>query len=86
MSHSVIYVLFKSSKKAAPGIKIITVKDHFIYPVKEQNREHAHSHTHALMYTLKQNTMMPYLVLEKGIHHIYDADCSETSRLARKYL
>lgn len=61
MSHSVIYVLFKSSKKATPGIKIITVKDHLIYPVKEQNRERTH------MYTLKQNTMMPYLVLEKGI-------------------
>lgn len=46
MSHSVIYVLFKSSKKAAPGIKIITVKDHLIYPVKEQNRERTHMHTH----------------------------------------
>lgn len=69
MSHSVIYVLFKSSKKAAPGINIITVKDHLIYPVKEQNREHTHTHAN----TLKQNTMMPYLVLEKGIHHIYDA-------------
>lgn len=81
MSHSVIYVLFKSSKRAAPGIEIIIVKDHFIYPVKEQNREHTHLHTQ----THKQNTMMPYLVLEKGIHHIYDADCSETSRLTRKY-
>lgn len=30
MSHSVIYVLFKSSKRATPGIKIITEKDHFI--------------------------------------------------------
>ena len=83
MSHSVIYVLFKSSKKAAPGINIITVKDHLIYPVKEQNRErtrahartHTYIHTHTHKYTLKQNTMMPYLVLEKGIHHINDADC-----------
>ena len=47
MSHSVIYVLFKSSKKAAPGIKIITVKDHLIYPVKEQNRERTHTDTHS---------------------------------------
>lgn len=51
MSHSVIYVLFKSSKKAAPGIKIITVKGHLIYPVNEQNRERTLTCTHT--YTLK---------------------------------
>lgn len=45
MSHSVIYVLFKSSKKATPGIRIITVKDHLIYPVKEKNREHTQTRT-----------------------------------------
>lgn len=46
MSHSVIYVLFKSSKKATPGIRIITVKDHLVYPVKGQPREHAHTFSH----------------------------------------
>lgn len=48
MSHSVIYVLFKSSKKAAPGIEINTVKDHYIYiylyPVKESTGN-THMHT-----------------------------------------
>lgn len=49
MSNSVIYVLFMSSKGAAPGSKILRA----IYPVKEQNREcthlptHAHTHAHA---------------------------------------
>lgn len=52
MSHSVIYVLFKSSKKAVPGIKVIRVKDHLIYPVKEQDREHTEKHTHTESKTL----------------------------------
>lgn len=75
MSHSVIYVLFKSRKKAAPGVKIITVKDLLIYPVKEQNREctHSNAQTRTYTHTLKQNIIMPYLVLEKGIHRISDA-------------
>jgi len=51
MSHSVIYVLFKSSKKAAPGIKVIRVKDHLIYPVKEQDREPIYTHTHTHVQT-----------------------------------
>lgn len=51
MSHSVIYVLFKSSKKAAPGIKIITVKDHLIYPVKEQDRERIYTHMQTHLHT-----------------------------------
>lgn len=51
MSHSVIYVLFKSSKKAAPGIEINTVKDHYIYiylyPVKEST---GNTHTCTQLY------------------------------------
>lgn len=86
MSHSVIYVLFKSSKVAAPGMEIVTVKvSLYISSQRVEQGMHAQRHVHTLLYTLKQNTMMPYLVLEKGIHHISDTDCSETSRLARKY-
>lgn len=70
MSHSVIYVLFKSSKKAAPGIEIISVKDYYIYISSQRVEQGMHTRTHAYahtpMYTLKQNTLMPYLVLEKG--------------------
>lgn len=66
MSHSVIYVLFKSSKKAAPGIEFNTVKDHYIYiytyiQSKKVQGMHTHAHT-------TNNTTMPFLVLEKGIH------------------
>lgn len=47
MSHSVIYVLFKSSKKAAPGIKIIKVKDHLIQYIQSKSRTgNAHTCTH----------------------------------------
>lgn len=49
MSHSVIYVLFKSSKKAAPGIEINTVKDHYIYIYTYiQSKKVQGIHTHAI--------------------------------------
>ena len=51
MSQSVIYVLFKSSKRAAPGINIITVKT--LYIQSKSRTGNAHTHAHA--YTLKQN-------------------------------
>lgn len=63
MSHSVIYVLFKSSKKAAPGIEINTVKDHYIYIytyIQSKKVQGIHTHAH--------NSTMPYLVLERGFH------------------
>lgn len=66
MSHSVIYVLFKSSKKAAPGIEINTVKDHYIYIytyIQSKKVQGIHTHAHTT-----NNSTMPYLVLEWGIH------------------
>ena len=72
MSHSVIYVLFKSSVKASRETKINEESN--ISSQRIVQGTHTHTHTHTQTHTRTCTEVKHYnaiVVLEKGIQHFY---------------